>query len=208
MSWFRRTPLGDSHWVVIDCETSGLDPKRDRLLSVGAVSVRGRRIALADAYGAVIAQAEPSAPENIVIHGIGGEAQRSGRPAAEALRELGEFAAGGIPVAFHAPFDAEILKRACKSAAVPALPRRWVDLARLAPALFASRQPGHGTLEDWLARFGIAPQARHDALGDAFATAQLLLALLEEAARQGVDSAEDVGALAEAGRWLGQPARD
>lgn len=208
MRWFRRTPLADAHWVVIDCETSGLDPKRDRLLSVGAVSVRGRRIALADAYGAVIAQAQPSAPENIVIHGIGGEAQRSGRPAGEVLRDLGEFTTGGIPVAFHAPFDAEILKRACKSAAVPALPRRWLDLAQLAPALCADRQPSSGTLDDWLARFGIAPQARHDALGDAFATAQLLLVLLEEASRQGLESVEDVTALAEAGRWLGQPARD
>lgn len=208
MRRFRHTPLADARWVVVDCETSGLDPKRDRLLSVGAVAVRGRRIALADAYGAVIAQARPSAPENIVIHGIGGEAQRSGRPAGEALRELSEFATGGTPVAFHAPFDAEILRRACKAAGAPTLPRRWLDLARLAPALFAGRQPGRGTLEDWLARFGIAPQARHDALGDAFATAQLLLALLEEAARQGLESVEDAMAAAEAGRWLGQPARD
>jgi DNA polymerase-3 subunit epsilon len=203
--WFRRTPLGDARWVVIDCETSGLDPKRDRLLSVGAVWVRGRRIALAEAYGAVLAQAQPSAPENIVIHGIGGEAQRAGRPAVEVLRELSEFAAGGIPVAFHAPFDAEILKRASKSAAAPALPRRWLDLAQLAPALFAGRQPARGDLDDWLARFGIAPQARHDALGDAFASAQLLLALLDEAARQGLDSAEEVTGLAATGRWLGQP---
>ena len=207
MSWFRRTPLAAARWVVIDCETSGLDARRDRLLSVGAVSVRGRRIVLAEAYGAVIAQAQPSAPENIVIHGIGGEAQRAGRAAGEVLRELSEFAAGGIPVAFHAPFDAEILKRASKSAAAPALPRRWLDLAQLAPALFAGRQPGRGELDDWLARFGIAPQARHDALGDAFAAAQLLLALLDEAARQGLDSAEDVTALAAAGRWLGSPAR-
>ena len=207
MSWFRRAPLAEARWIVIDCETSGLDPKRDRLLSVGAVSVRGRRLALAEAYGAVIAQAQPSAPENIVIHGIGGEAQRSGRAAGEVLRELGAFTAGGIPVAFHAPFDAEILRRACKSADAPALPRRWLDLAQLAPALFAGRQPGRGELDDWLARFGIAPQARHDALGDAFAAAQLLLALLDEAARQGLDSAEDVTALAAAGRWLGSPAR-
>jgi DNA polymerase-3 subunit epsilon len=205
--WFRRTPLADARWIVIDCETSGLDPKHDRLLSVGAVSVRGRRIALAEAYGAVLAQAQPSAPENIVIHGIGGEAQRAGRMAREVLRELSEFAADSVPVAFHAPFDAEILKRACKSAGAPALPRRWLDLAQLAPALFADGQPARGDLDDWLARFGIAPQARHDALGDAFAAAQLLLALLDEAARQGLDCAEEVIAVAGAGRWLGSPAR-
>jgi hypothetical protein len=43
MSWFRRTPLEGARWVVIDCETSGLDAARDRLLSVGAVRARWRR---------------------------------------------------------------------------------------------------------------------------------------------------------------------
>jgi len=202
--WFRRTPLAQTRWIVIDCETSGLDPRRDRLLSVGAVLVRGGRIALAEAYGAVIAQAQPSAPENIVIHGIGGDAQRAGREAKDVLRELGEFSGDGIPAAFHAPFDAEILKRACRSAGVPALPRRWLDLAELAPALFPARRSAPPTLEHWLGRFGIAPQARHDALGDALATAQLLLVLLEVAARQGIEHAEDLMAAAAAGRWLGE----
>ena len=46
MSWFRRTPLEPARWVVIDCETSGLDAARDRLLSVGAVCVRDGRVDL------------------------------------------------------------------------------------------------------------------------------------------------------------------
>ena len=204
MRWFRRTPLGDARWVVIDCETSGLDPKRDRLLSVGAVSVRGSRIALAEAYGALIGQTQPSTRENIAIHGIGGEAQRTGRAAKEVLRELGEFSGSGIPAAFHAPFDAEILRRASKAAGAPTLPRRWLDLAELAPALYPARRPAPRTLEHWLGRFGIAPQARHDALGDALATAQLLLVLLGAAARQGIEHAEDLMAAAAAGRWLGE----
>ena len=198
-----RTALAQVRWAVIDCETSGLDAKRDRLLSLGAVSVRGRRIALADAYGAVLRQAQPSARENIAIHGIGGEAQRAGRPAAEALRELAAFAADAVPAAFHAPFDAEVLSRALKAAGAPPLPRRWLDLAQLAPALYPAAARALRALEDWLAHFGIAPRGRHDALGDALATAELLLVMLEEADRQGVKTLGELLAVGPARRWLG-----
>jgi DNA polymerase-3 subunit epsilon len=197
----RRVPLGDVRWVVIDCETSGLDPKRDRLLSFGAVLLRGGRIALADARSAVIRQAGPSAPENIVVHGIGGDTQLAGRPAEQALAELAAFAAEAVPAAFHAPFDAEILRRAFKAAGAPPLPRRWLDLAQLAPALFPEARRATA-LDDWLARAGVPPQGRHDALGDAFATAQLLLVLLEEAGRKGARTLGDVLSLAGSGRWL------
>jgi DNA polymerase III subunit epsilon len=197
-----RTALADVRWVVIDCETSGLDAKRDRLLSLGAVSVRGRRIALAEAYGAVIRQAQASARENIAIHGIGAEAQRAGRPADEALRELAAFAGDAVPAAFHAPFDAEVLRRALKAAGAPPLPRRWLDLAQLAPALYPQAARAQRALEDWLAHFGIVPRGRHDALGDALATAELLLVLLEEADRQGAKTLGELLAIGPARRWL------
>ena len=200
-----RTTLVDVRWVVIDCETSGLDAKRDRLLSVGAMVVSGRRIHLSDAFGAVIGQLRPSPNENIAIHGIGGDAQVAGRPAEEALRELVEFVGDGVPAAFHAPFDAEILSRALKEAGMPQLPRRWLDLAQLAPMLLPRAfKNSPASLEDWLARFGIAPVGRHSALGDALTTAQLLLVLLQEADRQGIRTFGDLLAAAEGGRWLGR----
>ena len=52
VSWFRRTPLEGARWVVIDCETSGLDAARDRLLSVGAVAVRDGVVDLQDFFEA------------------------------------------------------------------------------------------------------------------------------------------------------------
>ena len=184
MSWFRRTPLEGQRWVVIDCETSGLDAKRDRLISVAAVQVQDRTVCLANFFEGHVRQAEPSARENILIHGIGGDAQRSGRPLAEVIEGLRAFVADGLPVAFHAPFDAEVLQRHGLRL------RRWLDLATLTPALFPARSAR--LLDDWLQQFGIAAHARHDALGDAFSTAQLLLVALAEARRQRVASVEEL----------------
>ena len=183
MKWLRRTPLAGARWVVIDCETSGLDAARDRLLSVGAVEVRGGAIELQAFFESRVAQEIPSARENILVHGIGADAQRGGRPLAQAIGALDAFIGDGLPAAFHAPFDAAILRR--HGLATRA---KWLDLAELAPALFPGRNAQ--ALDDWLAAFGIPARARHDALGDAFATAQLLLVLLGEARRQRVASVE------------------
>ena len=100
-----------------------------------------------------------------------------------------------MPVAFHAPFDEEILARAFAAQKVPFPGTAWLDLAALAPALFPKGRGGEGSLDHWLAYFGIEPLARHDALGDAFAEAQLLLVLLAEAARKGVATLEQLLAL-------------
>ena len=195
----RRTePLRSLRWVVVDCESSGLDPERDRLLSVGAVAVREGRIDLADSFSAVLRQERASEAGNILVHGIGAEAQLAGREPGEALAEFERYAAGGIPVAFHAPFDRALLARA-----LPGWKARWLDLAQLAPALYPTRTRECKSLDDWLAAFGIAHLARHDALADAFATAQLMLVLLAEAERQGLSSAKELHATERGRRWLG-----
>jgi DNA polymerase-3 subunit epsilon len=187
VSWFRRTPLEGARWVVVDCETSGLDAARDRLLSVGAVAVKDGGVELQEFFQGKIRQSTPSSRENILIHGIGGDAQRDGRPLAEVIDALRRFVADGRPVAFHAPFDAAVLRRHGL-----ALRAKWLDLAALAPALFPAKGKADSPLEHWLGVFGIAARARHDALGDAFATAQLLLVALSEARRQRVESVEDL----------------
>jgi DNA polymerase III subunit epsilon len=197
---FRRTPLAAARWTVIDCETSGLDPKRDRLLSVAAVEVAGGRIPPGRSYAAVLRQEAPSGADNILVHGLGGDAQLGGSPAPQALGALAAFMEGGLPVAFHAPFDREILRRAFARAKMRAARKAWLDLAALAPLLFPRRAAGD--LDGWLAEFSIECPARHDALGDAYATAQLLLVILGEARRQGIATAEALLRTASSARWL------
>lgn len=197
MRWFRRTPLDTVRWVVLDCETSGLDIARDRLLSVGAVAVCADEVRLTDRFSALVRQETPSAAENVLIHGIAGDAQRGGRPLEEVIAELAEYVGEAVPVAFHAPFDAGILRRHGLR-----LEREWVDLTTLMPALFPARAPRQNTLDPWLAAFDIPAHRRHDALGDAFATAQLLLPALKEMKRRRVHTVEALMKTERAARWL------
>lgn len=164
-------------WVVLDVETSGLDQASDRLMSIGAVAVHDRRIVVADSLELTIRQPSASARHNILVHGIGAEAQLSGLDPKQACEVFLDYVGRSPLVAFHASFDRAFLLRAAKAFVGVPMANAWIDLADLAPAL----HPGTGAraLDDWLARFQIPVDQRHNAAGDAFATAMLFLRLLE-----------------------------
>ncbi len=137
LHWFRKpaadAPLG--RWVVVDTETSGLDPHRDRLLAIGGIAVDDDGILLGDSFE-VIVNGEPSGDAaNIVVHGIGHGAQATGTPARDALTAFRAWAGDAPRVGFHTDFDGAVLRVADTGAGLPADDRPWLDLAQLAGAL-------------------------------------------------------------------------
>lgn len=208
----RPRPAPDTgRWVVLDVETSGLDPQRDRLLAIAALAVqvdtgRGRpRIALGDSFEVLLRQPDagpgPADKANILLHGIGVGAQRGGEDPATALAAFERFAGTSPLLAFHAAFDRAVIERASR-ATLGRRPRNaWLDLAPLAAVL----HPGvrAQALDDWLGHFRIPCLARHQAAADTLATAELLLALWPALQRElGVPRFATVARLAAQQRWV------
>ena len=197
-----RQPLADLRWCVVDVETGGLDPQRDPLLAIGAVAIEHQRIALDASLEIGLAQAQSTADANILIHGISGSEQRAGHAPHEALLSWLEFTRGAPLVAFHAAFDQTVLQRAVRDQLGLAIAAPWFDAAVVAPLLFPDAAPHCRHLDDWLAHFGIAVYARHGALADAYATAELWLVLLQAAQRENITTAQQLRRLLRARRWL------
>jgi len=197
-------PPPPGRWVVVDTETSGLDPERDRLLAIGAVAVDDDGILLDDSFEIVL-KGDPSGDAaNIVVHGIGHGAQAAGVPARDALEAYCKWAAGAPRVGFHTDFDRAVLRVAFAGAGLPADDRPWLDLAPLAGALVPEAyRYGGRSLDDWLAAFGIECTIRHNAASDALATAELLLRLRAIAAKQGTRGFAALVKAARAQKWLG-----
>jgi len=193
----ERTRLGDLRLVVADCETSGLNPQRDQLLALGAVAVQGRRLVAGDGFARVLRRSLPRDDANILVHGIGPQAQAAGDAPEAALMDFLEYAGKHALVAFHARFDQAVIDRATREILGVRPPNRWVDLARLAPALVPEARMPHASLDDWLGYCGLRALARHRATDDAFASAELLLILLARARARGIETLGQMLALCE-----------
>lgn len=201
----RRAQVDESRWVVLDVETGGLDPARDRLLAIAAVALRvewpRREIAmvLGDSFEVVLRQDQPSSHDNILLHGIGAGRQASGVPPTAALEGFAVFAGRSPLLAFHAAFDREVLRRQARESGVPQPPNPWLDIEPLCgvthPAVRAR------SLDEWLGHFGIACAARHQAAADALATSELLLRIWPRVAAE-CRGWHDVRRLAASRPWV------
>lgn len=197
-----RNPHRASRYVTVDVETTGLDMRRDRLLSIGAVAVEGERIALAACFHVVLRQPEASSTSNILVHRIGGQRQLGGEEPAEALLRFLEFTAHCPLVAYRAEFDRTMLDRALEETLGTSTMSRWLDLAELLPALYPSNE--NRTMDDWLGAMGIRMIERHDALADALATAQMLQVCLHRADALEMRCPAHLIEMTRAQHWLGK----
>lgn len=205
-AWWRQERAEEgARWLVVDVESSGLDPARDRLLAIAAVGLRvdwaEKRLALVlgDSFEAVLRQEEPSSRDNILVHGIGAQRQAQGVLPAEALRAFAQFAGDAPLLAFHAAFDRTLVNRHARAALGAPLANRWADIEHLC----AATHPGAAarSLDEWLALFGIACAARHVAIADALAEGELLLRIWPRVAGE-CTGWRDVERLASHHRWL------
>lgn len=184
----RATPVSTARIVVVDTETSGLDVRRDTLISIGACVVSGASLNIGESFYRELRQDSASGNANILLHGIGRQAQLAGEAEADALSAFLEFAGKHTLAAFNAPFDHEFLAAAMRTYLGVRFRPDWIDLAELPKALFPDDALTLKTLDNWLERFSIVHLDRHNALADAYCTAQLLMVMLRSAEREGYSS--------------------
>ena len=183
----RGTALDTLCFVCVDTETSGLDPKRDRLISIGACAIDAGGVRIGETFSALLRQEQPSTADNVLIHGIGHGAQAAGEAPEEALAGYLRFARRDTLVGYHTLFDLRMLQRAVRSALGIAYRPACLDLALLLPAL-ESKGAGGWQLDQWLALYGLRAFARHQALADATASGELFLIALHKARARGLRS--------------------
>ena len=66
----KRTPVTEASYVVVDTELTGLDEKRDSIVSIGAVRMTGARIELGDTFYRLVSPRTELGSDSVVIHEI------------------------------------------------------------------------------------------------------------------------------------------
>jgi DNA polymerase-3 subunit epsilon len=192
-------------WIVLDVETTGLNPHSDRLLAIAAVALdvspnfERISIVIGDSYEAVLKQDLPSSKDNILVHHIGAQAQADGRLPPEVLEEFRVWLGQSPLLAFHSAFDEAMLGRAYGLAGLKPLQNEWLDIEPLAK--ITGVNPSLRALDDWLGHFGIECAVRHQAAADTFATAELLMRLWPYLKRE-ASSWSSLRGLARQANWI------
>src|SRR4051812_15778372 len=66
--WADDASIDDVRFILLDSETTGLDPRKDRLITIGAVAVRNNEILLEDSFEALLKVAHNTS--SVTVHGI------------------------------------------------------------------------------------------------------------------------------------------
>lgn len=197
-TWTDDTPIDRVRFVVLDSETTGLDPRTDRLITIGAVVVQQGEIVIEDSFEAMVKIAHNTSA--VTVHGVTRDATREGLEEPEALERFLGYLGDGVIVGHHIGHDVSTFDAGFERHWGFRMSNRSLDTMDLTLHLekdgaFAGRPPiRHFTLDALCEMFGVIPHGRHTAGGDAFITAQVFLRLLRLASRCG---RETLGRLSE-----------
>ncbi|MCA0994418.1 PolC-type DNA polymerase III [Alloyangia pacifica] len=173
----EETPLRALTYVVFDTETTGLLPHKDEVVQIGAVRVVGGRIVPGERIDQLVDPGAPIPPSSTKVHRVTDAMVRGKPDIFEAGRRFHHFARNAVIVAHNAPFDMAFLRRHQARMGV-----EWsnpiLDTVLLSAVLFGTTETH--TLDALCERLGVTipPELRHTALGDAQATAEVLVRML------------------------------
>jgi DNA polymerase III subunit epsilon len=175
-----RTDYREQEYLAVDLETTGLDWRRDLILSVGYVTVRGVAVDLSSARHRVI-RIDRSIPEaSAIIHQITDDQSALGLELEEVMGELLGALAGKVMIAHHASIEQGFLSCACKRCWGQGLLARIIDTQVLAYRSFERRQIPFKASDLRLFalanRYNLPRYGAHNALSDALTAAELFLA--------------------------------
>jgi DNA polymerase-3 subunit epsilon len=182
---FRSPPWDHAVYWALDLETGGLDARRDPVLAVGMVPVRGGRVRLREAYRTLVRPEEGSAitPGSVPAHQLVWRDLQEAPPLSEVLPEIDRRLREGVLLVHHAPIDVGFLRREYRRAGLAWPSPPVVDTARLLVRAAQLDAPHLGrdqvalNLSVARAQRGLPDYQAHDPLTDAVATAELFLAL-------------------------------
>lgn len=172
LSWRR------AEFVVVDLETSGLDPAQDEILSFASIPVRAGRVVPGELMTTLVAPKRPPAADGIRIHGLREIDLRDQQPLESQLDRIAAALEGRILVAHFAWIERSFLERALP--AERPLGPHVIDTMQLGQTVVTGeggRCPEYPSLGQLAEILNLPVHRQHHADGDALTTAQVFIAL-------------------------------
>ncbi|NMP33109.1 DNA polymerase III subunit epsilon [Thalassotalea sp. M1531] len=175
-----NTPISEVPMLALDFETSGFNATTDHLLSIGHVEINQLSIKLASAEHYLLKSGIERAGDNVAIHQITELESQQGLSLENAIERLLNAMAGKVILVHYAKIEQTFLAAACKAlyGYAPVFP--IIDSLVVAKNRLDQRQaaydPSNLRLTNLRDSYQLPAHYAHNALNDAVATGELLLA--------------------------------
>jgi DNA polymerase-3 subunit epsilon len=178
-----NTPIADVNLLALDIEMTGLNPKKEQMVSIGVIPILNGKIQPKLAQYKLI-KIQGSVGQSAVIHGVLDKDLTNALPMQEVLLWLIGQCQDKVIVAHHAPLDLQFLQQALKTTRLHSLPLLAIDTLNIDKNRQQRKQQvlktGSLRLNACRERYNLPIYHAHNALTDALACAELLLAQLSQ----------------------------
>lgn len=171
-----------NEYVCLDCETSGLNPKKDEILSIGAIHIKENKILMRKTFNIFLKPSKNINPESIKIHHIRPIDLENGINPQDGIYQLLEFIGSRPIVGYYIKFDVAIISRYTKEFIGIKLPNETIEVSSMYYKI-RKRTTDYEFIDlrfdTILKNLDIPMLGKHDALNDAIMTSMMFLKLKE-----------------------------
>lgn len=167
-------------YVVFDTETTGLNPKVDEILSIGALKIKQNKILTSQKFEIFLKPIQEVKEQSIKIHRIRNEDVKNAIDAKEGILEFLHFIKSSVLVGYYIKFDIAMINKYAKKLLNIKLPNQSIEISDLyKKKLFFHDTSGLIDLkfDSILTKLDVPIIGKHDAINDALMSAIAFLKL-------------------------------
>jgi DNA polymerase-3 subunit epsilon len=206
--WKKRLPsdilsrnINDCRYVVIDTELTGLNYKKDEIVSIGGIKMAGKRIELGKTFYATVKPRHSLTGESIIIHNITPSEVKDSPSIDSVIINFLNFCEDAIIVGHFISLDITFINRELNNAIKQKIENPlldtvaiydWIENHRLRTIGYDEIMSGEKDLFSIAKKYNITISESHNALIDAFITAQLFQRFLIQLQIMGIIKVKDL----------------
>lgn len=163
-----------NEWIALDCETTGLNVRRDQIISIGAVRIVGNRLLTSERLELLVRPGRKLDADNVRVHRLRESDVAGGLDPAQAMRRLLDFIGSRPLVGYYLEFDVALLNREIWRLLGVRLPQAKFEVSAMYYDFKNRQMPPHERGGNIDLRFvtmmndlGLPLRDAHDALNDA-----------------------------------------
>ncbi len=126
---FDPAPVGE--WVALDCETTGLDPRQDKIVSIAALRIVGNRLLTSERLELLVRPDRGLTGDNVRVHRLRESDVAKGLAPEQAMRRLLDFIGSRPLVGYFLEFDVAMLNREIWPMLGVRLPQRKIEVSAM-----------------------------------------------------------------------------